>query len=745
MPAVAWDEFLVEDIEVQGAERIAIGTVLNYLPVRAGEMFGPTEARRAVRALYDTDLFDDVRMERDGDVLVVTVRERPAIGEINIEGSFRMGEDDLLRGLEGIGFARGRVFNEALLDQAEQEIQRMLLAEGKYGMELSTEVRELERNRVAVDITLNEGKTAKIRQIHIIGNESFDDRTLKDLMESGIPGRLNILSRADEYSREKLEGDLEAIRSHYLDRGYAEFSITSTQVTITPDKKDIYITINLDEGEQFRVRSVSLEGEFPVPREELEAQIRIEPGDLLSRRQITRTQDGISNWLAASGYAFARINVAPELDDETNEVDLTFFVDPGSRVHVRRIGFSGHTETRDEVFRREMRQMEGAQYSPQNIDRSRVRLQRLPQVAQVEVDTQRVAGVHDQVDIDFHIMEQPTGQLSIGAGYDSSQGVVFTLGLEQQNLLGTGKELRLTLDNAEATQSAEIRYRNPYYTEHGVSRTLRARYQESDPSRISGLARFFTDSALVGVNWGIPLSEFNRMTLGVAAEQTTIRTTDRSPPEIVDFIELEGEEFNAGELTIGFRRDTRNRTVFPDQGVRNDIFIDYAVPQSDLTYYKLTHTLDSYYPLFGSVVGSVSTNIGYGDGYGDQESLPFFKRFFAGGIRSVRGYGTRSLGPRFSDGSIAGGDFRTTGSLELSFPPPWAPDTRALRLSTFYDFGNVFADVDDFEASELRTSAGVSLNWRSPIGPMSFSFAQPLNDKSGDRTERFQFTIGTLF
>lgn len=743
--AQAFEPFIVEDIRIEGAERVALGTVLNYLPVREGEEFAPGDAGRAIRTLYDTELFDDVEIARDGDILVVRVQERPAIGELNIDGSFRMGEDELRSMLRSIGLERGRIYNRALLDQVEQELRQMLLGEGRYAMEFGTEVRELDENRVAIDLTLNEGRAARIRQVNIIGNEAFDDDRLKGLMESGVRGRLAFLSSRDEYSRSKLEGDLEAIRSWYLDRGYLDFSITSSQVTLTPDKRDIYITLNLEEGEQYTIRDVSLDGDFPIDRDDLADQIEVVSGELFSRRRITESQSGMTDLLAAAGYAFANINVDTSVDEDSREVDVRFFVEPGRRAYVRRVTFTGQDVTRDEVYRREMRQMEGSPYSPQQVQRSRVRIQRLPQVAQVSVDTDRIS--EDQVDINFNIQEQPTGSLAFGAGYSSSQGVVFNIGLEQRNVLGTGRDFLLNLDNSDATQQAEVRWRNPYFTDHGVSRTLRARYSETNPRRVSALANFFTDSALVGVSYGIPMSEFNTLTLGYAFEGTRLRTTSGTPQAILDFIEEEGDEFGVLETTIGFRRDTRDRTVFPTRGQSNRVSLDVAVPGSDQEYYRTSFDHSSFYPLTDRLTGSLSLGVAYGRGYGDQERLPVFKRYFAGGIRTVRGYGQSSLGPRFEDRDdrATGGDFRSVGSVELIFPPPFAEEPGGTRLSLFYDFGNVFPTYDDFDASELRTSAGISFNWRSPVGPLSFSYAVPLNDEPGDDTESFQFTIGTMF
>lgn len=744
-PAPAWDAFTVADIDVRGAERISVGTVLNYLPVRTGERFGPADARRAVRALYETGLFEDVSLGRSGTTLVVTVEERPAIGEINIEGDFSMEEEQLQSSLEAIGLARGRVFNRSLLDQVEQELRRQMYSRGKYGAELEAEVRELERNRVAVDLTIREGKTARIRQLRIIGNEAFSDDTLIDLMQSAESDDTFWLSSADEYSRTTLEGDLEAIRSHYLDRGYINFSISSSPVTITPDRKDIYVTINVEEGAQHRVRDIELRGDFPVAREELRAQLQVAPDELFSRKQVTASRTAISDRLAQAGYAFARINVVPEVDEQDKAVDLRFFIDPGNRVYVRRISFSGHTATEDRVYRREMRQMEGGLYSPGAVERSRVRLQRLAQVRDVRVDTERVPGEPDQVDVNYDITERRTGQLSLGLGFSSSQGVVIDASVQQQNLLGTGRDLTVSVSNSETDRRFVVRYTNPYYTEWGVSRTLRVAYRETDPNDILDTADYFSDTGSVGVEYGIPVSEYDTLDLGFGLEGTRIRTTDSTPQPILDFLDNEGSEFGFLQASAGWTRDTRNRTIFAETGTRNTISLDAMLPGSDLEFYKLDYRFEGYYPLTERLIASSSAHVGFGDGYGETGDLPFFRHYYAGGIRSVRGYQGASLGPKYEDGDAEGGDFVTTGSVELIFPPPFATETGQTRLSLFYDFGNVYASADDFEAGELRSSVGLSFNWRSPVGPLSFSVAEPVNPEPGDDTERFQFTIGTLF
>jgi outer membrane protein insertion porin family len=750
MPAHAWEPFVVEDIEIRSADRIADGTILNYLPVRTGETFGPDDTGRAVRALYDTGLFEDVRIARDGQVLIVEVTERPAIGEINLEGDYSMEEEQLRESLADIGLAPGRIFERAMLDRTEQELRRLLYSRGKYGMEMSTAVRDLERNRVAIDVTLREGRVASIRQIRILGNSVFSDETLKDEMESGIPSAWAFFSSADEYSRAKLEGDLEAIRSYYLDRGYIQFSVSSSQVTITPDKKDIYITINVNEGEKYSVRDVSISGNLPVAEDELLGQVELKDGDIFSRKTLTASRTAISDRLAQAGYAFANVNVSPRIDEEEQKVDLEFFVDPGSRVYVRRVTFSGHTATEDRVYRRELRQMEGGLYSPADLDRSRIRLQRLDAVERVEMDTQPVPGESGKVDVNYRITERQTGSLRLGAGFSSGTGLGLNIGVSERNLLGTGQDLDVNIDTTEINRTVEVRYTDPYYTDWGVSRTLRFVYTESDPNDILDTSDYFADSADIGFRFGVPLSEYDTLRYGLGFDGIRIRTTNSTPQPIEDFIDARGNEFLGLNGSVSYTRDSRNRTIFAERGTLQTLSLDVVLPGSDYEYYKLGYRFENYFPLTDRLVLSTSARIGYGAGYGDEEDLPFYRRYFAGGIRSVRGFSGNSLGPRYTvdeagDRDPKGGDFVSTGSLELVFPPPFVEESGQTRLSTFVDFGNVFEDARDFESGNLRASAGVAFNWRSPVGPLSISLAEPIIDEPGDNTERFQFTIGTLF
>jgi outer membrane protein insertion porin family len=742
--AAATTPFTVEAIEIEGADRLSEGTVLNYLPVRQGERLEAGDAGRAIRALYDAGLFKDAALARRGNTLVVQVTERPAIGEINLEGDFSIKKEKLRQILKDIGLAEGRIFDRSVLDRVRKSLQRQMFSRGKYAVELSVDERELERNRVAIDITLNEGKTARIRSIQIIGNEAFSDATLTGLMESAQANEAGWLSSADEYSRTTLQGDIEAIRSYYLDRGYINFTVTSSPVTITPDKKSIYITLNVDEGKQYKIDNIELAGDLPIDAAELRKQISIHSGDLFSRKAVTSSKQAISDELARAGYTFAKVRVRPEIDEASQTVDITLAVEPGERVYVRRIVFMGHTATRDRVFRREMRQLEGGLYSPARAERSRVRIQRLASVRNVSVETQKVQGRSDLIDVRYRITERRTGSLSFGAGFSSNQGVTLNASIREKNLLGTGKDLTLRLDNSQRQRQVRLSYSNPYYTEMGVGRSWRLRYRETNPNNIADTAEYFSDNAEAGVSLGIPTSEFNTVNLGLSFEGTRIRTTGATPQSFRDFLDENGREYAFLTAETGWSRDTRNRTIFPESGAKNTISLETALPESDLTLYQVTYRFEGYVPLAERLVGQADWRVSGGDGYGDSEGLPFFRHYFAGGIRSVRGYAPSSLGPE-EEGDAIGGDLVTSASVQLIFPPPFATRTGQTRLSLFYDFGNVYRDYDAFDASALRSAAGIALNWRSPVGPLSFSYANAIDPRPGDDTESFQFTIGTFF
>ncbi len=737
---------MVQDIRLEGLQRIAAGTVFNYLPVKVGETMDDARASEAIRALFKTGFFNDVRLEREGDVLVVFVTERPAIASIKITGNKDINTDQLVKALKEQGLGEGLTFDRALLDRAEQELKRQYFSRGKYGVEIAATATPLERNRVGIAIDISEGRAARIREINVIGNDSFSDDDLLADFQSGTTSTLSFYTGGDQYSKQKLSADLETLRSFYLDRGYINFSINSTQVSITPDKKDIYITINVTEGDKFTVRDVKLAGDLVLPEAELEALVAVKPGEIFSRKSATDTTTKLIERLGDEGYAFANVNAIPEIDQAGKQVGLTFFVDPGKRVYVRRINVAGNTKTRDEVLRREMRQLESAWISTEKVKRSRVRLDKLGYFEEVNVETPAVAGTTDQVDVNFAVVEKPSGNLLAGLGFSQSQGIIFNTSISQDNFLGSGKHVSAAFNNSRVNTVYSFAYTNPYHTPDGISRGFSLFYRTTDASN-ANISRYSTDVQGAFVNYGIPLNEYDSVRLSAGYEGTRINTGASTPTEYTDFLTAAGrEEFATIKLTAGWSHDTRNRSVFADEGVLQNLNAEMTAPGTNLEYYKVSYRHLLLYPLAKYWTLSLNGDVGYGKSFGDTPELPFFENFFAGGSRSVRGFKDNTLGPRGAgpDGRPLGGDLKVVGNAEVFFPVPFVKDSKSVRLSFFVDIGNVYGD-EGFEAGELRYSSGLSAVWLSPLGPLTVSVAQPLNSGPGDDEQSFQFTLGSLF
>ncbi|HSO84036.1 MAG TPA: outer membrane protein assembly factor BamA [Thiocapsa sp.] len=749
---VAAEVFQIADIRVEGLQRIAPGTVFNYLPVQVGDTVGDGVTGGIIRSLYQTGFFDDVRVEREGNVLVLWVRERPAIASIDITGNRDIDTKALTAALSDIGLKEGRVFDRSVLDRIEQELERQYFSRGKYGVLIQSTVSPLERNRVAVRIEITEGLTARIKQITIIGNEAFPEKELLKRFELGTTGWTSFYSKNDQYSKQKLAGDLETLRSFYLDRGFIRFDIKSTQVSISADKKEIYITVVIDEGEPYRIGDIKLAGEPSIPAEELFPLIQLKRGDFFSRRATTESSERISNLLGDRGYAFANVNTIPEIDEEARTVTVTFFVDSGQRVYVRRVNMKGNTRTRDEVLRREMRQLESAWFSAELVRKSRERLQRLGYFEDVTIETPAVPGSADQVDVDVTVTEKPAGNLSAGVGYSQSQGILLNASVTQNNFLGTGKRVSLGVNTSEATQLYQIAYTNPFYTVDGISRGFNVAYRETNFDELIG-ADYSTDVGVLGMNFGLPISETSRAGLGIRYQYTNFIAGNFS--ELAqEFVEENGNVFNDFILSASYTNDSRDTAIFPTKGGLRVLRADLTVPGSDLQYYKLTYQEQLYVPLTSRFVVSLSGDVGYGEGYGETESLPFFENYYAGGPRSVRGFVANSLGPReIGDDDPVGGNLRMAGSVELFAPAPGGAElAKTLRLGAFLDFGNVWqTDGSDliepigFDIGNLRYSAGLSATWLSPIGALSISLAAPLNEEEGDETQVFQFGFGQTF
>ncbi len=740
--AWAFEPFVIKDIRVDGLQRIAAGTVFTYLPAKVGDKIDSAAAADAIRALFKTGFFKDVRLDRQGDVLVVSVVERPAIAEIKFTGNKDIETKALTKSLKDVGFAEGQAFDRSLLDKVEQELQRQYFSQGKYGVKIKTTVTPLERNRVSIAIDVSEGKVARIKRINIVGNHAFKDDDLLDTFQLTGPRMFSFFSSSDQYSKQKLSADLETLRSYYQDRGYINFNIDSTQVAISPDKKDIYITINITEGEPYTVKEVKLAGDLVVKPDELAKFITVQPGEIFSRKQATETASKLSERLGNDGYAFANVNTIPDIDKDSKQVTLTFFVDPGKRVYVRRINTIGNIKTRDEVLRREMRQLEGAWFSTEKVNRSRTRLQRLGYFEEVNVETPAVPGTTDQVDVNYSVTERSSGTLSLGIGYSQGQGFLFNTSVTQDNFLGTGNRVSAAFNNSRVNTIYSVGYTNPYYTLDGVSRGFSGYYRKTDAAQ-ANIANYTTDAFGGDVNFGIPISEDDTVNASLGYENTKLNITAGSPVEITSYVSQNGSQFNNVNLRTSWAHDTRNRAVLPDRGNLTSLSAETSVPGLDLEYYKLGVRHQHYFPLTERLTVALNGEVGYGASFGKTTDLPPFQKYYAGGANSVRGYQDNTLGPiSVLTGEPLGGRMRVVGNMELYLPVPFMKDVKSFRISAFVDAGNVF-DKGNFKAGDLRMSTGMSAIWISPIGPLSFSLAKPFRDQPGDKTQIFQFSIGT--
>ncbi|EIJ44086.1 Beta-barrel assembly machine subunit BamA [Beggiatoa alba B18LD] len=744
LSAGAFEPFTATDIRLEGLTRTTSGTVFNYLPIQVGERVDAQKTNNAITALFKTGLFNDVQLARDENVLVVKLAERPAISQINIEGNSSIETKDLKNALKSINFAEGRVFDKSTLERVKLELQRQYFSLGKYAVQIDTTVTPLDESRVAIDLKISEGVVAKIKQINIIGNKTYPDKALLSEMQLGTTGWLSFFTSNDQYSRQKLSADLEAIRSYYLDRGYINFTIDSTQVSITPDKKDVYITIAITEGEQYSISNIKLIGNLIVPESELTSKMTIKSGDVFSRKEITSTTEAITERIGDEGYAFANINMVPDIDKEKKTVALNFFVDPNRRIYVRRINFQGNTKTRDEVLRREMRQMEGGYISTRAVKRSQNRLELLNYFDNVGVETPLVPNTNDLVDINYTVQEKSSGSLMAGVGFSQTQGLLLNASISQDNFLGSGRHVSAAVNNSQVNTVYSFSYLNPYVDVDGVSRGFGLFYRTTDAEE-ANLSRYTTDVYGGNMTYGIPISEFNSVRLGFNYDNTKLKTTESSATEVFDFINRYGDTYDSYRLTASWSRDTRNRAVFADKGMFQSFNAEIAIPISDLDYYKLSYRQQWLFPIMKDYVFSTKAEVAYGDGYGDNDELPFFENYTAGGPRTVRGYKENTLGPLDSNDRPLGGNFKVVGNAELFLPIPFAEDLRSLRVSAFVDVGNVYGQNEDFDVSTLRASTGLGAIWISPIGVLTFSLAYPINDKDGDQTQAFQFSIGTNF
>ena len=745
--AAAIEAFIVDDIQVQGLNRISPGTVFNYLTITVGDTVDDQKSRDAVRALFKTGFFRDVRLERKGDILVVIVDERESIADITFDGNKAIKTDNLLEGLGAVGFAKGEVFNEGKLDKVKQELQRQYYSHGKYGVRIDAEVEQIDKSSVNVHFKISEGTAARIKEINIVGNEVYSDEELIGKFDLTTPDWLSWITKDDQYSKRKLQGDLERLRSLYVDNGYIYFNVESTQVSITPDKSDVYLTINITEGDRYTVSDVKLSGKLIVEPEELFDYVTTRKGMVFSRKDMTLTAKYLTERLGNEGYAFANVNPIPKADDDAKTVAISYFVDPGQRVYVRRVSFVGNTNTRDEVLRREMRQLEGGWISTAQVERSKVRLQRLGYFEDVNVETPAVPGSTDQVDVKFAVKERPSGNLLVGVGFSQSQGLIFNTNVTQNNFLGSGKAVSFAFNNSSINQVFRLGYVNPYWTVDGVSRGFNISYQKTDSgNNDSNTVEFKSEVLSAGMSFGIPISEYNSISLSGSYEATKIEAPlFLLDPLLINFILREGNDYNVLRMAGAYSFDTRNSTVFPTRGTLQRLRLEAAIPGGDLKFWKVDYDSRIFIPLIKQYVLLLKGRVGYGDAYGDTTALPFFENFFAGGPRTVRGYEENSLGPEDIFGRALGGDTMVVGNAEVIIPVPFLAEFKSVRLTAFFDAGNVFATNQKFAFSDLRTSAGFSGVWLSPFGLLSVSIAEPFNSQLGDEVQKFQFTFGTSF
>lgn len=742
--AFAFDAFTIKEIRAKGLERLDIGTVLTYLPLSVGDELNDSTSRQAIRSLYATGLFQDVQLEREGQALVIVVKERPAITTFKIEGNEKIGGDELKKSLKDLGMADGELFKRELLDQVEQELRRQYYANGYYDVAIATKVTDESNNRVTVNIKVTEGKVTKIKDINLIGNKAFKTA---DLLAQFKLERTNWMpfQKTDRYSKQQLGGDLEALQSYYQDRGYLKFDVRSVQVALTPDKESIYVTVNVDEGSIYKVKDHKFSGETVLNETFLNVLLSTPNGSTFSRKEATESSNRIEAALSDIGYAFAKVTPIPDVDEDKKQITINYYIEPGKRAYVRRINFSGYGTTNDETLRREMRQLEAAPFSKSAVERSRVRLTRLPFVEEAEVETKPVPGSDDLVDIAFKIKERAPGSVQFGVGFSGSQGFLINGSLTHTNFLGTGDRVELAVDHNAVSKSVNLSLTNPYFTADGISQTVGMTYRNSK-SVIRYASGFNSNVLSANLTYGIPLSEFAALRLGGAVEETALDTFATSSDQINQFVHESGTLFTEFKLRTGISRDTRNRTFFANYGSLHEFNLDIAVPGSSIKYYTMSYRAQAYQPLLWKFLLEANGSVGYVNTFAGSHNVPPYENFFAGGSRTVRGYRDGELGPRDSYNNPYGGKFRTTAQMNMIIPMPIETDGKSTRMALFYDLGNVFAERNDFTVSQLRHTAGLDFQWFTPfLGLLDLSYAFPLNEKTGDRIERFQINFGTGF
>ncbi|MBM1198891.1 outer membrane protein assembly factor BamA [Pseudomonas fragi] len=765
--------FKIADIRINGLQRVSAGSVFGALPLNVGEQVDDQQLVESTRALFKTGFFQDIQLGRDGDVLVITVVERPSIASIDIEGNKAISTDDLMKGLKQSGLAEGEVFQRATLEGVRNELLRQYVAQGRYSAAVDAEVVAQPRNRVGLKIRIDEGEVAAIKHINVVGNSVFDQAELDDQFTLKTSNWLSFFKNDDKYAREKLSGDLERLRSYYMDRGYINMEIVSTQVSISPDKKQVFITVNINEGTKYTVRDIKLRGDLKVPEDQITALLLVQKGQVFSRKLMTSTSDLITRRLGNEGYTFANVNAVPTPSKDGNTVDIEFVVDPGKRAYANRINFRGNTKTEDQVLRREMRQMEGGWASTYLIDQSKTRLERLGYFKEVNVETPAVAGVDDQVDVNYSVEEQSSGSITASVGFAQSAGLILGGSITQNNFLGTGNSASLGLTRSEYQSKYNIGFTDPYFTKDGVSLGYNAFYNKTDYNDYydDGVSYYSINSYGAGATLGYPINETSRISFGLTAQHDSIEPGTYSADEIYDFIDREGKEFTNFKANLGWSESTLNKGILATRGYSQNLNLMVTVPGSDLSFYKIDYTGQTFLPVSASTSLRFHTKLGYGNGYGSTDGLPFYENYTAGGEGTVRGFESGTLGPRNTpatgtyssagqayysdrDTEALGGNIMITGGVEYLFPMPFIKDNKSLRTSLFWDVGSVYSDkcylstttgCDGVDFSQMASSVGVGVTWYSPLGPLSVNLALPIRKPDDAETQVFQFSMGQTF
>jgi len=745
--STAWsmEPFVIKDIRVEGIQRTEPGTVFSYLPVKVGDTLNDERATAALHALFATGFFKDVWLNVEQGVLVVVVKERPTVASVEINGVKDFPKDQLTENLKTIGLAQGRILDKSVLDKAVQELKRQYVARGKYAVEVKATVKDLERNRVAVTFDVEEGNASKIRRINIVGNQVYSENELLDVIQLTTPGMFTWFSKNDQYSKQKLSADLESLRTFYMNSGYMDFNIESTQVSISPDKKDIFITLNLTEGAKYTVSEIKLAGPQAVlSHEEMRKLISVKPGDTLSRDALTDSTRKISERLGEDGYAFANVSAVPEVDKVKHQVAFTFVVDPLQRAYIRRINISGNEKTKDEVIRREFRQMESGWFATSKIKKSKQRVDRLNYFDEVNLDTSAVPGTADQMDVNMSVKEKSTGSIQAGIGFSSYEKLTLSGSVSQANVFGTGNSLSTQINTSRINTLYSVSYTNPYYTDDGISRGFDIFKRKTNAST-TYTTQYNSDTYGGGVRFGIPLNDDESFQFGLSAEVTSIYLSNLSAQRTIDYVNTFGQTTRNLITTTGWVRDTRDSAIQTTEGVVQRAYLEVGLPVSDQSYYRLTYTHQHFFPLSRYTTLMLNGNFGVANGYNGLP-LPITKVFYGGGVGSVRGYDSNSLGPRDLNGLYLGGNKSVVTSAELLFPMPGMEKEKSLRLSAFLDGGAIYGEGAQVSSSMgMRYSAGLSVSWFSPAGPLKLSWAKPLNQKEQDKTQNIQFTLGTMF